>query len=58
VRAGVVAFTEKGFSATGIEEILQSVSVPKGSHYFESKEVFGAELISVYYLLKRRRAAP
>jgi TetR/AcrR family transcriptional repressor of nem operon len=50
VRAGVVALTEKGFSATGIEEILQSVGVPKGSfyHYFESKEVFGAELIKSY----------
>jgi len=50
VRAGVVALTEKGFSATGLDEILQSVGVPKGSfyHYFDSKEVFGAELIENY----------
>lgn len=50
VRAGVVALTEKGFSATGIEEILDVASVPKGSfyHYFGSKQAFGAELISRY----------
>lgn len=50
LNAGVEALTEKGFSATGIEEILRKVDVPKGSfyHYFESKEAFGAELIDRY----------
>ena len=50
LRAGVVALTQKGFSATGIEEILTSASVPKGSfyHYFGSKKAFGAELITRY----------
>ncbi len=50
VRAGVVALTEKGLSATGIDEILRSVNVPKGSfyHYFGSKEDFGLELIETY----------
>lgn len=50
VRAGLEALTEKGFSATGIDEVLKRVSVPKGSfyHYFESKEAFGAELIDRY----------
>lgn len=50
LRAGVAALTEKGFSATGIDEILRSVGVPKGSfyHYFQSKEAFGAELIQRY----------
>ena len=50
LRAGVAALTEKGFSATGIDEILRSVNVPKGSfyHYFGSKESFGAELIDIY----------
>lgn len=28
VRAGVAALTEKGFSATGIDEILRTVGVP------------------------------
>ncbi|MGQ7848128.1 acrylate utilization transcriptional regulator AcuR [Granulosicoccus sp. 3-233] len=50
LKAGVAALTEKGFSATGIDEILRSVDVPKGSfyHYFKSKEAFGAELIEHY----------
>jgi TetR/AcrR family transcriptional regulator, transcriptional repressor for nem operon len=50
LRAGVAALTEKGFSATGIDEVLKSVNVPKGSfyHFFGSKEAFGAELITLY----------
>jgi len=50
LNAGVAALTEKGFSATGIDEILKSVGVPKGSfyHFFNSKEAFGAELIARY----------
>lgn len=50
LNAGVEKLTQKGFSATGIEEILRKVGVPKGSfyHYFKSKEVFGAELIDRY----------
>lgn len=50
IRAGVEALTEKGFSATGIDEVLRRVGVPKGSfyHYFESKESFGAALIERY----------
>src|SRR4051794_35760219 len=38
IRAGVAALSEKGFSATGLDEILRSVGVPKGSfyHYFPS----------------------
>lgn len=50
VHAGVALLTEKGFAATGIDEILREVGVPKGSfyHYFASKEAFGAELIEAY----------
>ena len=50
LRAGLEVLTEKGFSATGIDEILRRVRVPKGSfyHYFDSKEAFGAELIEQY----------
>ncbi len=49
-RAGVAALTERGFSASGIDEILNKAGVPKGSfyHYFRSKEAFGAELIRRY----------
>ncbi|MBO0943712.1 MULTISPECIES: TetR/AcrR family transcriptional regulator [Comamonadaceae] len=50
MRAGLEVLTEKGFSATGIEEILSRVGVPKGSfyHYFDSKEAFGLGLIDRY----------
>ena len=49
VRTGVAILTEKGFSAVGIEEILASAGVPKGSfyYYFGSKEEFGGTLIAV-----------
>lgn len=50
LRAGLEVLTEKGFSATGLEEILGRVGVPKGSfyHYFDSKEAFGLQLIERY----------
>ena len=50
LRAGLEALTEKGFAATGIDEVLRRVGVPKGSfyHYFDSKEAFGSELIERY----------
>ncbi len=42
----------KGFSAVGLNEILQASDVPKGSfyHYFGSKEAFGEELLKNYFL--------
>jgi len=50
LRTGVAILTEKGFSAVGIEEILESAGIPKGSfyHYFGSKDAFGLELIDAY----------
>ena len=50
LRAGLEVLTEKGFSATGIDEILGRAGVPKGSfyHYFASKEAFGLGLIERY----------
>jgi len=50
IRSGMEILTEKGYSATGIDEILRRVGVPKGSfyHYFGSKDAFGAELIQSY----------
>ena len=40
----------KGFSAVGLNEILSSAQVPKGSfyHYFKSKESFGEALVNSY----------
>lgn len=48
--AGIVVLTERAFSATGIDELLRSVGVPKGSfyHYFQSKEEFGLRIIEQY----------
>ena len=50
LRAGLEVLTEKGFSATGIEEVLRREGVPKGSfyYYFENKEAFGLALIDRY----------
>jgi TetR/AcrR family transcriptional regulator, transcriptional repressor for nem operon len=50
LRAGIEILTEKGFSATGLDEILKRVGVPKGSfyHYFKSKDDFGLALITQY----------
>ena len=50
LRAGLEILTEKGFSGTGIDEILGRVGIPKGSfyHYFKSKEAFGLDLIDHY----------
>lgn len=41
----------KGFSGVGLNEILASAGVPKGSfyHYFGSKEAFGEELLKSYF---------
>ncbi|MDQ1210089.1 TetR/AcrR family transcriptional repressor of nem operon [Acinetobacter baylyi] len=40
----------KGFVGVGLQEILKTSGVPKGSfyHYFESKEAFGCELLKHY----------
>ncbi|MBG6075647.1 TetR/AcrR family transcriptional regulator [Polaromonas sp. CG_9.11] len=40
----------KGFSAVGLNEILATAQVPKGSfyHYFKSKESFGEALVDSY----------
>lgn len=40
----------KGFTGVGLLEILKNCQIPKGSFYsyFESKEVFGCELVQFY----------
>ena len=50
LRSGIEVLTEKGYTATGIDEILRRVGVPKGSfyHYFQNKDAFGLELIRNY----------
>jgi TetR/AcrR family transcriptional repressor of nem operon len=50
LQAGVELFWEKGYNASGINEITAAAGVPKGSFYnhFASKEQFAAEVISRY----------
>ena len=47
---GLVA--QRGFAGMGLNELLKSASVPKGSfyHYFSSKEDFGCKLLEQYLL--------
>jgi TetR/AcrR family transcriptional repressor of nem operon len=48
LEAGISIMLEKGYSNSGISEVLASVGVPKGSfyYYFESKEDFALAMIS------------
>ncbi|MBR7888111.1 TetR/AcrR family transcriptional regulator [Marinomonas sp. A79] len=50
LRAGMSMLTESGFSQSGIDPILKSVGVPKGSfyYYFSSKEAFGLAVLARY----------
>jgi len=47
---GVALLMEQGYHGTGLQELVQSVGVPKGSfyNYFESKEAFSAEVVKHY----------
>lgn len=47
---GVALFMEHGYHGAGLQDILNSVGVPKGSfyNYFGSKEEFGAASIAHY----------
>ncbi len=57
LKVGVEILTLKGFFAIGLEEILSSAGVPKGSfyHYFKSKEDFGLQVIDAYDLYFQKR---
>jgi len=61
LRSGMIYLTEKGYSATGLDEILKHAQVPKGSfyHYFPNKAAFGEALIDAYqaYFAQRLDAA-
>jgi TetR/AcrR family transcriptional repressor of nem operon len=47
IQAGTEVMLVKGYTNTGIQEVLNSLGVPKGSfyHYFESKESFAVAII-------------
>jgi TetR/AcrR family transcriptional repressor of nem operon len=50
LEAGIDIMLEKGYTNTGIQEVLTTVGAPKGSfyHYFESKETWAKEAILLY----------
>jgi TetR/AcrR family transcriptional regulator, transcriptional repressor for nem operon len=50
--AGMKIMLEKGYTSSGLQQVLDAVGVPKGSfyHYFESKEDFALEIIQHYDL--------
>ena len=50
LQAGIDIMIQKGYAGTGIQEVLTSVSVPKGCfyHYFDSKEHFALEIIRYF----------
>jgi len=50
LEVGLALFEQKGFNATGIQEIATSAGIPKGSfyNYFASKDDFGVAVINYY----------
>jgi TetR/AcrR family transcriptional repressor of nem operon len=50
LEVGASLFCEHGYHGTGIQEIVDALSVPKGSfyNYFKSKEDFAAEIVRHY----------
>jgi TetR/AcrR family transcriptional repressor of nem operon len=50
LEVGLLTFHQHGYTATGIQEILESARVPKGSfyHHFGSKEEFAREVVLQY----------
>jgi TetR/AcrR family transcriptional repressor of nem operon len=59
VRIGTELLSEKGFGATGIDEVLRAAEVPKGSfyHYFDSKADFGLAVVDNYASIWERKLA-
>jgi TetR/AcrR family transcriptional regulator, transcriptional repressor for nem operon len=51
VEAAVKVLHQRGFNATGVQDITDAAGVPKGSFYnhFESKEALGAEALERYW---------
>jgi TetR/AcrR family transcriptional regulator, transcriptional repressor for nem operon len=58
IEIGLGLMRKHGYGATGLQEILQSAGVPKGSfyHHFGSKEDFTAAVIERYSTLAQEHA--
>jgi TetR/AcrR family transcriptional repressor of nem operon len=59
LEVGLSLFEQKGFNATGIQEIATLADIPKGSfyNYFSSKEDFGVAVIRYYTDISTERWA-
>ncbi len=59
IDAGLELMRKHGYAATGLQEILEAASVPKGSfyHHFGSKEEFTAALVERYAALEGTHCA-
>ncbi len=57
VRAGVALLTERGISATSLDDVLDATGLPKGSfyHHFGTKESWVSEAIAAYGLYFERK---
>jgi len=57
LEVGLSLFEQKGFNATGIQEITTLAAIPKGSfyNYFSSKEEFGVAVIRYYTDINTKR---
>lgn len=57
VRAGVALLTERGISATPLDDVLAATGMPKGSfyHHFGTKEAWVSETITAYGLYFERK---
>jgi len=59
IKAGLSLFSQKGFHAVGINEVVTLSDIPKGSfyNYFASKEAFVSEVLKTAALLNRKTVA-
>jgi len=50
IEGGIQLFSTHGYQGTGIQQILKSLDIPKGSfyNYFKSKEDFAIEAVELY----------
>lgn len=58
ITTGLKVLHARGFHASGVQDITEAASVPKGSFYthFDSKEQFGADVLGRYWENRAARA--
>ena len=58
IRVGLEILGEKGFNSCGIDAVLKSAKIPKGSfyYYFPSKEEFGLAVLDLFAVQAKAHA--